>query len=118
VDESIATPTDIANKALVEGVKIMMHGELENTASTGQTKVNLSSELATIIFDRVIASTIDLDDEAKFAVDGERHILMKYCYLIDEESKDGPGAKTTDSDTIQRIRSTSPVRNAPAKPEQ
>ena len=107
VDESIAYPNDVENKALVEGVKTMMFDEGENAKSSGPTNANLSSELATIIFDRVTASVIDLDDEAKLAVEEERYILLKDCYLNGEESKDGPGAVTTDSDIIPRIRESS-----------
>jgi tetratricopeptide (TPR) repeat protein len=101
-------PTVAANSALVDSFKSMTTNEKEEEALL--ESANLSAERATISFDKVTASPMDLNEEARRAIEEERYILMNDCYLgTDEEgeTKKGPITSEKDTNIIQRIRKSS-----------
>ena len=85
-----------------------VNATIGSTPPMNAVKTEMSAELATVVFDRIIGSEqVDLDQDSKTAVEEERHILFSNCFLDGKESEDAPSSETAVSDVVQRIRELS-----------
>jgi tetratricopeptide (TPR) repeat protein len=102
---------DVTNKTLVDACNVFMMGKEKSTKNEKSEPLrNLSSELASVSYEKVHADEIILDEEAKLAIKEEEHILLKNCYLGGvEDGKDSESVPSSidESGTIGRIRESS-----------
>ena len=104
--KTYSNPTKDANDALLEGAKNLMNDKIDIAKESTSEKL-ISSLPTTIVFDRISAIDVDLNEEDKCAIAEEKHILLADCYVGDLDNKDCPSESNTDFDTVQRIRESS-----------
>lgn len=102
----------VTNKALVDACSNFMMGkesESPKSETSGPLK-HITSELATISYEKVRAAKIALDEEAKCAIKEEERILLNNCYLSEvEDGKEDENitSSAAASDIIRRIHESS-----------
>ncbi len=99
--KSIQNDTVMANKALEDGVRNLMSVE-EEKGNDLVPNAKLSAEMETITIPKVQASSLNLDEESKLAIEEERKILLKDCYLKDDEMK--KDEEPSGFESVDRIR--------------
>ncbi len=96
-----------ANNALMKGAKALMEDAGGEGSESNAAKTIDSSEPSNIVFERIYAPPMDLDEDAKVAIDEECYILLKDCYVGDTDKPRQNKKLPLDCEVLKRIQESS-----------